>query len=129
MIVLVNDKKRIYYLVVFVFLLIIEVIIALFVHDKIIRPYMGDVLVVVLLYCFIRVFVPNKFKLMPLFIFIFAALVEGLQYLNLVELLGLQNNSFAKILVGSVFDWRDIACYAIGCILVQIYELRNLKKI
>jgi len=32
-------------------LLLIEILIALFVHDEFIRPYVGDALVVIVLYC------------------------------------------------------------------------------
>ncbi|WP_366069085.1 DUF2809 domain-containing protein [Flavobacterium sp.] len=38
----------------------VEILIALYVHDKIIRPYFGDVLVIVLIYCFIKSFFKNK---------------------------------------------------------------------
>lgn len=43
-------KKRLWYLTAFVILLMVEICIALFVHDRFIRPYVGDVLVTVLLY-------------------------------------------------------------------------------
>ena len=33
----------------------IETLIALYVHDTVIRPYVGDMLVVVLVYCFVRI--------------------------------------------------------------------------
>ena len=69
-----------------------EVFIGLFVHDGFIRPFMGDVLVVILIYTFIRIFIPEKIRLLPLFIFIFAAGVETLQYFRIVEALGLQDN-------------------------------------
>ena len=38
----------------FIIVFIIEAIIAVFIHDNFIRPYFGDVLVVVLIYCFIK---------------------------------------------------------------------------
>ena len=59
---------------------------------------------------------------MPLYIFIFSAFVEILQYFKLVEVLGLQDNRFARIVIGSVFDWKDILCYGVGCILLYWYE-------
>ena len=40
------------YLAASIIVFIIELIIALYVHDRIIRPYIGDMLVVVLVYCF-----------------------------------------------------------------------------
>lgn len=114
------NKKRLKFAVGFALMLIVEVLIALYVHDNFIRPYVGDVLVVVVLYCFIRIFIPNGVKLMPLYIFIFAAAVEVLQYFKLVEVLGLQKNTFFRVLIGSVFDIKDIICYAIGCVVIAV---------
>ena len=115
-------NKRITYAILTVVLLITEVLIALFVDDKFIRPYLGDILVVVLIYTFIRIFVPEKIKLMPLYVFIFAAGIEVLQYFRIVKLLGLENNTFFRVVIGSVFDWKDIMCYAVGCICVYLAE-------
>jgi len=44
------------YLILTTILFAIEVLIALFVTDKIIRPFVGDVLIVILLYCLVSVF-------------------------------------------------------------------------
>lgn len=101
-------------------LLIIEVLIALFVHDRFVRPYVGDVLVVMVLYFLVRVFLPEGCRWLPWIIFVFAAGVELLQYFNLVELLGLSDNRFMRILLGSVFDFKDIVCYGVGCVMLQI---------
>ena len=80
-----KTKLRIRYVVCFILSLLIEILIALFVHDKFIRPYVGDALVVIVLYCAVRVIIPKKCKLLPLYIFIFAAGVECLQYFHLVQ--------------------------------------------
>jgi hypothetical protein len=42
-----QKKVRIKYLIVFTVLLSIEVLIAIYVHDTFIRPYVGDMLVVI----------------------------------------------------------------------------------
>ncbi len=39
-----------------VILLVVEILIAVYVHDRFIRPYFGDVLVVILVYCFLKTF-------------------------------------------------------------------------
>lgn len=116
-------KDRAAYIIVTVLLLAVEVCIALFVNDAFIRPYVGDVLVVIVIYTFIRIFIPKGHKLLPLWVFIFATAVEALQYFNIVQLLGLQDNTFMKTLIGSVFDFGDIICYAVGCALLVIFEL------
>ena len=115
-------NKRITYAIATMILLLIEILIALYVHDAFVRPYLGDVIVVVVLYTFIRIFVPEKCPLLPLWVFVFAAGVEVLQLLHIVDLLGLGNISFFRILIGSVFDVKDIICYAVGCALLGIYE-------
>lgn len=121
-------KKRILYAVAFLFLLLVEVIIALYIHDDFIRPYVGDVLVVIVIYTFIRIFIPEKCKLLPLLIFIFAVGVELLQLANIVEILGVEDNLFLKILIGSVFDIKDIVCYVVGCVLLCMYEWLRVRK-
>lgn len=123
-----KTKLRIRYVVGFILSLLIEILIALFVHDKFIRPYVGDALVVIVLYCAVRVIIPKKCKLLPLYIFIFAAGVECLQYFHLVQLLGLEKNKFMSVLIGSVFDVKDIICYAVGCLIIFIYEIMIRKK-
>ena len=64
--------KRLCYAITTSVLLVIEVLIALFVHDNFVRPYIGDVLVVIVIYTFVRIFIPEKCRLLPLWIFVFA---------------------------------------------------------
>lgn len=121
-------KRRVTYLIATIILLCIEVVIALFIHDNFIRPYVGDILVVIVIYTFIRIFISCKFRFLPLYIFIFAAMVEVLQLFRIVEMLGLENNRFLSILIGSTFDIKDIICYAIGCGLLAVYEWKIRKE-
>ncbi|MDE6470353.1 MAG: DUF2809 domain-containing protein [Eubacterium sp.] len=119
-----NDNKlRIGYAVSTLLLIITEVLIALFVHDNFVRPYLGDGLVVIAVYCAVRIIAPTKCRLLPLYVFIFAVGVEVLQYFNIVALLGFENNAFMKTLIGSSFDVKDIACYAAGCAVLSVYEI------
>lgn len=120
-------NKRAYYAIAFLILLMVEIAIAIYVHDDFIRPYVGDVLVVGVVYFFVRIFVPDKVKLMPLYVFIFAALVEVLQYFQLISLLGLEENTFARILIGSTFDVKDLYCYFIGFIIILVLELLPIR--
>jgi len=45
-----------YYFVLTILLLGLEILIALFAHGSIIRPYIGNLLVVILIYCFVKSF-------------------------------------------------------------------------
>lgn len=108
--------SRLFYALCTLVLFVIETLIALYVRDAIIRPYVGDILVVVLVYCFVRIVINSPYRWLPLAVFLFACCIETLQFFHAAELLGLQRNTVARIVLGSVFDWKDILCYAIGCI-------------
>jgi len=111
-------NRRILFLLLTLLLFGIEVFIALFVKDNFVRPYVGDMLVVILIYCFIRIFIPRRVQLLPLYVFLFACVVEWMQYLNIVGLMGLSENKAASTVIGTSFDWMDIICYAVGCLLI-----------
>lgn len=114
-------KKRIVYIISFIVIFCIEVLIALYVRDSFVRPYLGDVLVVVLVYCFVRIFLPTGISKMPFYVFLFACFVEVMQYFQLADTLGVTNRA-ARIVLGSTFDWKDIASYAVGCVLIILFE-------
>ena len=117
-------KLSIRYLAAFILVLLAEILIALFVHDRIVRPYIGDVLVMVLMYTFIKIFLRREHRLLPVYLFVFAALVEVLQYFRLAELLGVEN-TVLSIIFGSTFDSRDILCYLAGSVLLLLWESRK----
>ena len=110
-------NKRVIYVAIFCGLLAVEVCIALFVHDAFVRPYVGDMLVTLLLCCMCRVILPDKIRLLPVFVFLFAACVEIGQYFDVVALMGLTDNRFLSIALGRTFSWMDLVCYAIGCVV------------
>ncbi|VFQ46444.1 DUF2809 domain-containing protein [Desulfoluna butyratoxydans] len=98
----------------FVGMFLVELVIALFVRDAFIRPFVGDALVVVLLYLFFRSFlVCDKAKLVT-GVLVFAWAVEVGQYFNLVDVLGLQGNRVARVVIGSTFDVMDLLAYTLG---------------
>ena len=108
------------YLGIFIILLFVEIGIALFIHDNIIRPFVGDALVVGVIYFFIRSFISKRF--LAVYVFLFACLIEVGQYFNLVSVLHMENIKVARIIIGSTFDLNDIFCYFIGTIFIFIYE-------
>lgn len=115
-------KSRTTYAVAFGVLLFIEIIIALFVRDAFVRPYIGDVLVTVLLCCLCRIIIPKGVSALPIYVFVFAVLVELAQYVNVVKLLGLENNAFFSTIIGTTFSFVDILCYAAGCLAFWVAE-------
>lgn len=122
-----RTNLRIKYAVAFIILVFVEVLIALYVHDDFIRPYLGDVFVVVVVYLVVRILMPVKCRLLPLYVFLFAAGVEVLQCFDIIKVLGLQESALMRIMIGSVFDLKDIVCYGLGCVLLGVYEWRRRK--
>jgi Protein of unknown function (DUF2809) len=103
-------------------LLVIEVTIAVFIQDRFIRPFVGDVLVVILIYCLLKSFLRLNATKVAISVLVFAFVVEILQYFNLVDLLGLRTNRIATIVLGSTFDWLDLLAYTIGISIVACVE-------
>ena len=120
--------KKVTYALATIGITLIEVMIALFIRDNFVRPYVGDMLVVVLIYTFLKIFFTEKPRILPLYVFLFAAAVELMQRVHIVELLGLQDNHFLSILIGTTFDIKDIICYAAGCLVCGVWEVMKWKK-
>lgn len=110
------------FLVLAVSLFTIEVLIALYAHDRIIRPYVGDYLVVMLLYCAIRTFIDASVVKTAIAVLLFSYMVEVLQYFHVVALLGLAHNRLARVIIGTSFGWTDLLAYTLGIATVLLLE-------
>ena len=110
------------YLALTVLIFIIEVLIAFYVQDNFIRPYAGDFLVVVLIYCFVRSFLHAPVVPVAIGVLAFSYLVETLQYFNVVKLLGLEHSRVANVVIGNYFTWHDIIAYTLGGAFVVLAE-------
>ena len=119
-------KKRGKYILIFIITFAIEVIISRYVHDKIIRPYIGDILVVICLYTFSKSIFLDKIKRLSLYVLICAVIVEILQYFNYAQIL-FGDNKIIKTLLGSSFDIKDILCYVMGYLIIILVE-RSLNR-
>lgn len=119
-------RFSLWYFIITIVLLIIEILIALYVRDAFIRPYFGDVLVVMLIYYFLRSFFPVKVLPGAIGVLAFAFLVEVLQYFQLVKILGLEHSVFFRIILGTSFAWEDMICYVAGFALILLFERKHL---
>lgn len=113
------------YFILFICLFVTEVLIALYVRDQIIRPYVGDVLVVILLYCFVRSFLNSPVAATAVLVLLFSYLIETLQYFNIVQLLGWGHSKIANVVIGTYFTWVDILAYTLGIVIVLTIEKRR----
>lgn len=117
-----NDrKKRMIALRCLVCLLAIEIIIGRFAHGFI-RAYIGDVLVIPLIYCFARIFYVRPAVWLPAGVGGLGIFAEILQYFDTCGVLGIPKGSLLGILLGSSADFADIVCYAVGVLLIYAAE-------
>ncbi|EGF91637.1 membrane protein [Asticcacaulis biprosthecium C19] len=107
---------------------VIEVLIALFVRDGFVRPYLGDVLAVVLVYLFLRAVTRLGVITALIATLAFALAIELGQLFGLMDVLGLRGNRLAHFTIGGSFDPKDLLCYAAGGILIALAETLSRKR-
>ncbi|RCH55826.1 DUF2809 domain-containing protein [Mucilaginibacter hurinus] len=121
-------KLDITYFLLFILLLVTEAIIALFLNDGFIRPYAGDFLVVMLMYCFAKSFAATPLLPTAIGVLLLAYLIELSQFFHLARLLGVQHSTIAQLLIGQAFSWIDMVAYTLGVITIIIIEKLRLKS-
>lgn len=120
-------KERLVFALLFLILTGFEFIIGIYFHDDFVRPFVGDVLIVIVLYSLVRVFFPHRFYLLSAAVLVFAAAVEFTQMIPLCNLLGIKNE-FLRTIMGVSFAWEDIICYAVGCAITAVYDVYLYKN-
>ncbi|QQL49593.1 ribosomal maturation YjgA family protein [Mucilaginibacter ginkgonis] len=106
-------------------LFLTEVAIALYIHDAFIRPYFGDFLVVVLIFCFVRSFFKTRLVPTLIGVLLFAYLIETAQYFHIVNALGLQGNRLAETVIGTGFSWVDMLMYTLGGMFLKVINVND----
>jgi len=108
-------------LTLFTLLLVTEVAIALFHFHKFIRGFVGDVLVIPLLFYFLRLFTKWRTLYLALTVLGIAVLIEILQLANVLHYLQVKSK-FLQIILGTTFDYKDLLAYLAGFLLVLVIE-------
>ncbi len=122
-------NKRLIYGFATLILLGIEILIGLYAGGWV-RSYLGDVLVVVLLYTLFRTISVNKpsgWFVLPTAILIFSFIVEFLQLWGFCDRFGITNN-LLRIIIGTGFSYIDLICYAAGIIPCYVVEFLRSRR-
>lgn len=122
-------NRRLLYGIATLLLLGIEILIGLYAGGWV-RAYLGDVLVVILLYTILRtisVNKPSKWFILPTAILIFSFIVEFLQLWGFCDRFGITNN-LLRIIIGTGFSYIDLICYAVGVIPCYIVEFFRFHR-
>jgi hypothetical protein len=103
-------------------ILAIELYIGLYIHDQVIRPYVGDGLAVVLVYLGLRAVTTLTIRTALLAAVAIAFAIEFGQYFHLIDRLGLRHNRVARLVLGTTFDVGDLVCYVAGAAVTGLIE-------
>ncbi len=99
-------------------LVLVEIAIAKYLHSGFIRSFVGDVLVVGVVFSLLKTFLKAASAKLAAGALAFCVVIESLQYVHLADWLGLKRGSILHIAVGATFDWLDLLAYAIGFVLI-----------
>lgn len=115
-------------LIIFLSLLIIEILIAMYIKGGFIRNVLGDFLAVITLFYLFKSFIKTKAVYIAIMILLISYLVEFLQLIHFLDLLNLQNNKLLSIVIGTTFSTTDLIAYTLGiCTVLFIEKLTNSK--
>ncbi|MBM9577546.1 DUF2809 domain-containing protein [Leptospira sp. 201903070] len=122
-------KRRLIYAgLLFFFLSLCFVIVQFFDSNRLIRGFLGDLIIVMVLYSFFKSIADFDPVKLSISIILFSFVLETLQYFKIVRLLGFQENYLTRIIFGSVFDPLDLLAYLIGVFLIFCIDTRILLK-
>ena len=108
--------------IIFLILLSIEVIIALYITQHFVRHTLGDFLCVIMLYYLIKSFVKIKSTYIALIVLLVAYTIEMLQLTPILDYLKIEDPSFVRIIFGTTFSVSDLIAYTFGVVTVLIIE-------
>jgi hypothetical protein len=86
-------------------------------------------LIVILIFFFIKIFVNCSSWKLALFTLAFSFAVEISQYFRVITLMGLEQSKIAQILLGTSFDIRDLLAYGVGTAFAYFIDVQLIKKI
>lgn len=103
-------------------IIVVELFIALFVRDDFVRPYLGDTLAVLLVYCALRAVTSLNIGGSAVAALAVAFLIELGQWVGLLRALGLEHSELARTVLGSGFDLKDLVAYTCGALAALAIE-------
>ncbi len=113
---------RPFYALATILVFFIELYIGLYVHDQLIRPYIGDSLAVILVYLGLRTVTRLDIRMALVAAVAIAFVLEFGQYFHLIDRLGLRHNRIARLVLGTTFDVGDLGCYVAGAVVMGVIE-------
>lgn len=122
-------RRRVIHGGIAVFILLVEILIAtVFARVALVRAFLGDYLVVMLLYHALRAVTSLSPRRTARGVFAFACLVELSQCFHLVDRLGLRQGGFLAIALGNSFSLPDLLMYLLGTLSSWWLDTRLIQR-
>ncbi len=109
-------------------LFLVEAAIALYAHDEFIRPFFGDFLVVMLVYCAVKSIVDTPVLATCAGVLAFAFAIEGLQAVHFLRWAGWEQITLLRIVLGNYFQVLDLVSYTAGIAVVYGVERWRMRS-
>ncbi len=108
-------------------LLGLETGIARFAHDRFVRPYVGDFLATILLYCLLKSGWSAPAGRVGAVALLLSYAIELAQLAHLLRWVGWQQSPVARLVLGSQFEWGDMLAYTLGAAVVLAIEAARAR--
>jgi len=122
-------RERTGYALATLVVLILEILIAAYVHDSFVRPHLGDSIAVVLVYLALRTTTRLPVRPAAIIALLIACLIEIGQWFDILGRTGLDRFPVARIVLGTGFDPTDFLAYAGGAAFVMLVEAARFRKV
>lgn len=120
-------NKRTYYILFALFFFLIEIGIALFFHSGFIRSYVGDFIVVMLLYTGLMAITNLEIPNGIVIVLGIAIVIELLQLTEFTRSIGL-SGKLIKLILGTTFSFMDILMYVLGLTIIGFTDYQLYVK-
>ena len=109
-------------------LFILEIGIARFAHDRFVRPYVGDFLATIWLYCLLKSVWSAPAGRVVAVALLVSYIIELAQLAHLLSWLGWQHSAAARLVLGSQFEWGDMLAYTLGAAVALGLERAGRRR-
>jgi hypothetical protein len=121
--------KRVLYLSIAITCFIACILIVKFFSNNLfIRTTAGDFIVVILIYFFAKGIIALKPLNIAVLTLLFSYTTEILQFFKIVNILGLEHNRIARIVIGTSFDPHDLIAYTSGVLFAYLIDLKIINR-
>ena len=112
----------------FIFILLIEILIAIYIKGGFIRHIFGDFLAAITLFFFFQSFFNFKNSYIAVIVLLISYCIEFLQLVHILKILNLEHHKFLRIVFGTTFSVTDLIAYTLGiCTILIIKKLISSK--